>query len=150
MSAEDASDALQDVFRKLVIHIHGFEKTSSGGTFRGWLWCITRNTIRDHFKTRVGKAQATGGTNAQLQLSMLPDLEPDDTADSASSVTSGLTYRALTIVQSEFQEKTWRAFWRSTIDDVAPAVVADELGISIDSVYQAKSRALRRLRELLE
>lgn len=42
------------------------------------------------------------------------------------------------------------AFWRTTIDEIAPAAVADELGVSIESVWQARSRVLRRLRELLE
>lgn len=39
---------------------------------------------------------------------------------------------------------------RFAIDGVDPAVVAAELGISIHSVWQAKSRVLRRARQLLD
>ena len=150
LRAEDAADVLQEVFRSVVIHIESFEKTTTSGSFRGWLWTITRNKIRDHFKLQAGKANAAGGTDEHLRLLNIPDEEPSDAADSAITATGGLTYRALRILREEVKETTWLAFWRSTIDEVAPAAVADELGISIESVWQAKSRVLRRLRELLE
>jgi DNA-directed RNA polymerase specialized sigma24 family protein len=35
------------------------------------------------------------------------------------------------------------------MDGVAPRDVAEELGLSVESVYQAKSRVLRRLRDEL-
>ncbi len=150
LRAEDAADLLQDVFQSVLMHIEAFEKTEASGSFRGWLWTITRNRVRDHFKLQAGKAEAAGGTDAHLRLLEVPDEEPGDAADSAVTATGGLTYRALHLVRDEVKQTTWLAFWRSTIDEVAPAAVADELGISIESVWQAKSRVLRRLRELLE
>lgn len=150
LSAEDSADLLQDVFRSLVIHIGAFEKTEEKGTFRGWLWTITRNRIRDHARYRVDKAWARGGDDAHAQLLSLPDSEPDQHADSDVSTEGSLTYRALNIIRSEVKPTTWMAFWRSTIDDIDPAVVAEELGITIESVWQAKSRVLRRARQLLE
>ena len=39
--------------------------------------------------------------------------------------------------------------WRVAIDGVSASAVADELAISVDSVYQAKSRVVRRLRKEL-
>lgn len=44
---------------------------------------------------------------------------------------------------------TWRAFWRVAVDGCSPADVADELDMSVNAVYIAKSRVLRRLREEL-
>ncbi len=150
LGADDAADILQDVFRSVVIHIATFEKTETGGSFRAWLWSITRNKIRDYFKVRAGKASATGGTDAHLHMLAIPDREPNDACDSSLVATSGLTCRVFELVQREVKETTWLAFWRTTIDDIAPVVVADELGISIESVWQAKSRVLRRARQLLE
>lgn len=147
---EDAADVLQEVFRSLVINISAFKKSKTSGSFRAWLWAITQNKVRDFFKVQRGKAEAIGGSDAQLRLLSIPVLEPEDEADSAVTATGTLTNQALNIVRGEVKESTWQAFWRSTIDDISPIAVADELGISVESVWQAKSRVLRRVRQLLE
>ncbi len=64
--------------------------------------------------------------------------------------TPGSLYqRALELIQGEVQEKTWQAFWHVAVDDRTPADVAAELDMTVNSVYLAKSRVLRRLREEL-
>jgi RNA polymerase sigma-70 factor (ECF subfamily) len=50
-------------------------------------------------------------------------------------------------VKPDFQPITWEAFQRFALDGCAPAVVANELGLNVHSVIQAKSRILKRLRE---
>lgn len=60
-----------------------------------------------------------------------------------------LTSRAMTQVQSEFEPRTWQAFWRSVVDGIATDEVARELQISTASVRQSRSRILRRLRQQL-
>jgi RNA polymerase sigma-70 factor (ECF subfamily) len=50
-------------------------------------------------------------------------------------------------VQSEFEERTWKAFWRVAVEDRTPAEVGAEMGITPNAVRQAKSRVLRRLKE---
>ncbi len=90
-----------------------------------------------------------GGSEAHLVLQNLLDIDSDDHADSDLSATGSLACRAMNTVRSEVQEHTWVAFWRTTIDEIDPAAVAQELDISIESVWQARSRVLRRLRQLL-
>jgi RNA polymerase sigma-70 factor (ECF subfamily) len=46
----------------------------------------------------------------------------------------------------EFEDRTWQAFWLVTIERNGAVDVANELGISAATVYQAKSRVLRKLR----
>ena len=60
-----------------------------------------------------------------------------------------LSRRALDLVRAEFENRTWEAFWRTAIDGQRPAHVADDLGMSLNAVYKAKSRVLRRLRREL-
>ena len=50
-------------------------------------------------------------------------------------------------MKHNFEERTWTAFWRVTIDNRSTADVAAELGISANAVRLAKSHVLRRLRE---
>jgi RNA polymerase sigma-70 factor (ECF subfamily) len=53
----------------------------------------------------------------------------------------------LALIEADFQPVTWRAFWLVVIEGKEPDAVACELNISVESVYTAKSRVLRRLRE---
>jgi RNA polymerase sigma-70 factor (ECF subfamily) len=50
-------------------------------------------------------------------------------------------------VRSEFESHTWDAFWQVAVGGRAPADVAVTLRISVNAVYLAKSRVLKRLRE---
>ncbi len=60
-----------------------------------------------------------------------------------------LTSRALSQVQSEFESRTWQAFWRSVVDGIATREVARQLEMSEAAVRQSRSRILRRLRQQL-
>jgi RNA polymerase sigma-70 factor (ECF subfamily) len=60
-----------------------------------------------------------------------------------------LLCRVLHLLQDEFQESTWRAFWENVVEDQPAAEVAERLGVSVAAVYAAKSRVLRRLRQEL-
>ena len=53
------------------------------------------------------------------------------------------------LIRSEFSETACTAFLRVVVDGAAPKDVADELQISVNSVYLAKSRILRRVRDEL-
>ena len=53
-------------------------------------------------------------------------------------------------VQVEFQETTWQAFWRTYVDNRGSQEVANELGISLEAVYKARSRVMARLRKQVQ
>jgi RNA polymerase sigma-70 factor (ECF subfamily) len=57
--------------------------------------------------------------------------------------------RALEQIRSEFNERTWQAFWRVAIDGLVPKEAAEELGMRPGTVRVAKSRVLHRLRQEL-
>jgi RNA polymerase sigma-70 factor (ECF subfamily) len=147
LSEHDAADLLQDVFRSVTGAIVRFRRDRPGDSFRGWLWSIARNKLRDHFRDQQRGPVAEGGSEALAQFTQIPDEEPESAADSEPS--RALLHRALELVRGGFEEPTWQAFWRTTVDGRSPADVAAELGLGLASVYQAKSRVLRRLREEL-
>lgn len=146
LDGEDAADVLQEVFRAVSRALPTFTPEGEAGSFRGWLWTITRNKLRDHFRSVNGRPTPEGGTDAQQRLTQIPDAEPDD-EQSTELGTTGVVRRALEMIRGDFSETTWRAFWRTAVEDQSAAHVAGELGISVDAVYQAKSRVMRRLRE---
>src|SRR5439155_19199810 len=58
--------------------------------------------------------------------------------------------RALELMQAEFQPATWKACWELFVNGRPAAEVAAELGTTVNAVYLAKSRVLRRLRRELD
>ncbi|MEX0819426.1 MAG: sigma-70 family RNA polymerase sigma factor, partial [Pirellulaceae bacterium] len=122
----------------------------NGGGFRGWLWTISRNKIRDHYRLQKRQAQAAGGTDALNQIQQLPEIPPSTASESGVIELSGLHRRAMELVRNDFEERTWQAFWRAAVEGDAPADVAADLGISVWAVYKARSRVLSRLRQEFE
>jgi RNA polymerase sigma-70 factor (ECF subfamily) len=159
LGSDDAADVLQDVFAAVAANVGEFHRRDAHDTFGGWLRTITHNKVRDFFRQRHGQPEARGGTDAQQQLANLCEPSPPtplpwagEGMETPSGPTgsvetdSGFLRRALELVRAEFENRTWDAFWRTTVDGRSPADVAQELGMSLQAVYKAKSRVLRRLR----
>jgi RNA polymerase sigma-70 factor (ECF subfamily) len=144
----DAADVVQEVFAAVARGIGAFRRDRPGDSFRGWLWGITRNKLRDHFRRQAALPDARGGSEADDRLRQLADAPPDSTADlPAFDAEAALLHRALDIIRTDFDGHTWQAFWRVTIDGQPAADVARDLGMTSRAVRQAKYRVLRRLRE---
>jgi RNA polymerase sigma-70 factor, ECF subfamily len=107
------------------------------------------NKVNDLFRRRRGQPMGVGGSEAQAQLSQLPEPNSSDASDSADGALSAMLRRGLELIQCEFETRTWQAFWLTTIEDRTPSDVAAELGMSAGAVRVAKSRVLHRLREEL-
>jgi RNA polymerase sigma-70 factor (ECF subfamily) len=81
--------------------------------------------------------------------------ELDQLEDSASDLSRGwdaehdqyVTRRLLEMIEPEFQPATWQAFRRVMLEAASAREVADELGMTPNAVWIAKSRVLHRLRE---
>jgi RNA polymerase sigma-70 factor (ECF subfamily) len=148
--ASDAADVVQEVFRSVAAHINAFRRQREGDSFRGWLWTITRNQSRDYFRRRAHRPDAAGGSAAHQRLLEVP--QPESLAADealAGEARSYVLQRALEFIRVEFEDPTWQAFWRTTVDGSPAVDVAAELGLSAGAVRQAKYRVLRRLRQEL-
>ncbi len=146
LQAHDAADVVQEVFQSVATRVNDFRKERTTDTFRGWLRTITRNKVYDHFR-RVGRQPAAiGGTEAQGNLADVPAEIDNDDPSSNDVAERTLLYRGLELIRSEFAERTWQAFWRTTVDGLAAAEAAAELSMTAGAVRVAKSRVLQRLR----
>ena len=143
------ADCTQDVFSSVARSIAEFE-CQQGKSFRGWLWTITSNKVKDRLRSEARFVQADGGSTALRNLgeiadtNVVPEEEPTEEGQIGELVARGLKQ-----IRKEFAEKTWRMFERAVIDDIATAQVADEFGVSPATVRQSRSRILRRLRQQL-
>jgi RNA polymerase sigma-70 factor, ECF subfamily len=148
LEPNDSADLLQEVFIAAARYLYRFERSDQHqGSFTAWMASITRNKIRDHFRRQAKLPQARGGTAAFVDWQQMP--EPVSQLE-VEAVAGRLPSRILDLVEADFEPFTWQAFWRTTVDNRRAAEVADELGMSIAAVYQAKSRVMRRLRRELE
>ncbi|MGB7342758.1 MAG: sigma-70 family RNA polymerase sigma factor [Pirellulaceae bacterium] len=147
VSESDSPDLVQDVFASVARGIPDFQRQKDSGSFRSWLATITRNRVRDYFRRQSRQQSAAGGTEALQFLQQQADAVDDSIC--GDSIDSPLVRRVLESVRSEFEQTTWHAFWLTTIESQSPSVVAETTGRSVASVYQAKSRILRRLRQAM-
>jgi RNA polymerase sigma-70 factor, ECF subfamily len=143
----DAADVVQETFRSVLKSVGAFRRNAPGDSFRGWLWTIARNKIRDRARHHRVEEGAAGGTSAFQRILDIPDAAESDSMPEGG--TFHLARRALDLVRSEFGDHVWQAFWRVSVEGARPDLVAEELGLSVRSVYTAKCRVLRRLRETL-
>ena len=141
----DAADVVQDVLASIAKAIKTFEYDPKKGTFRSWLFTITRRAIWRQTGKKQRQPIPSGGQTVVAMLDATQEAEEDDTWD--------LEYRkrlfqwAADSVRPEFQTSSWDAFWKTTVEECRGTEVADQLGLTVGAVYVAKSRVLKRIRE---
>jgi RNA polymerase sigma-70 factor (ECF subfamily) len=143
---EEADDLTQEVLSVLIKELPQFHRQRPG-SFRAWLRIITINRLRELWRDRHRRPQAIGHT-ADSVLSQLEDPASELSRQWDQEHDQHVVRRLLDLIEPEFTPPTWKAFRRVVLDDARPAVVAEELGLSVNSVLLAKSRVLKRLREL--
>jgi RNA polymerase sigma-70 factor, ECF subfamily len=137
----DAADLVQNVLVRLIKQMSQFEPRP-GGSFRGWLFTILRNCWHDQCRARA------------RQPVIAPGISPDEQegADPIEELTQDeyrhyLTRRILHVIQADFPEPTWRAFWLHVVEGQPASEVATITGTTPNAVYLARGRVLKRLRE---
>ena len=148
VAASDVDDLVQDVLLVVVREVAGFERRGQGA-FRAWLRTILAHRVRDYFRGQKYRPTATGDSDF---LRRLDELEAPESAlsrlwdrDHDEHVAASLLRR----VQGDFAPHTWQAFRRHVLEGEGAGRVAQELGVSLNSVLLAKSRVLKRLRQEL-
>lgn len=134
----DVSDLVQDVFTTLVRVLPEFEYDAHK-SFRGWLKTILLNRWRN----------VAAGRRATVHSQKLDEIPAPQFPEPLSEAEyRGLMLaQAVRIMQSSFEPATWKAAHACLIEGKPPSAIAAELGLSVNSVYLAKSRVLHKLRQ---
>jgi RNA polymerase sigma-70 factor (ECF subfamily) len=148
VAEQDVPDLMQEVFQTVAAKLRLFRKDRSTDTFRGWLRTVTRNKVIDYYRVQGRHPSATGGTDAFMRMTEVPDsIDGDDEGEKV--VFSEVLLRSLSLVQDHFEERTWQAFWKVAVEGQDIGDVAAELSMRPGTVRVAKSRVLSRLRREL-
>jgi RNA polymerase sigma-70 factor (ECF subfamily) len=142
----DAADLAQEVLRRVARSVPEFRYDPVKGSFRGWLFTITRNELRKLAARQARGAGGTGDTEVRQLLEQQPDPAADED-DWRREYQWHLFHWAAEKVRAEFHESTWQAFWRTAVTGKDVSAVAAELGISPGAVYVARSRVTARIRQ---
>jgi RNA polymerase sigma-70 factor (ECF subfamily) len=144
----DLDDIVQTVLAAVVASLPDFQHNGRVGAFRSWLRTITINSVRQKFRMDHRRLDAPG------RHALLDGLGESEDPDSGLSRLWDQAHDAhvlqtlMTWAEPEFAATTWQAFRRQVLEEARPDVVAAELGTTINAVLIAKSRVLKRLRNL--
>ena len=144
LQPHDAADLVQEVLTIVHRQMPSFD-FQPAKSFRGWLRTVTINKYRQWMRKKsLGITDAT-----QSELLKIPD---SSTAESVWDLNyqQSLVARTMDLLSDEFTPDTWKALREYVISNRPAAEVAQDAGISVWTIYAAKSRLLSRLREELQ
>jgi len=143
----DAEDLVQETLAVVIGQVQDFQHNQRPGAFRNWLRTTLANRLR--LFRRSEKVRSVASTNCDLLARLAEALDKEagplvQTWDHDHD--RYIARKFLEKIEPDFQPMTWLAFRRVVIQGCDPEQAAEELEISLDSVYAAKSRILKRLR----
>lgn len=142
----DCDDIVQDVLFSLAKAMPGFRYDPSKGKFRSYLKTVTLHAI---FRKSGQKGPIAG-------LSEVDTLTNAAVADEAVDAVWEQEWRryhlrrAMLVIDAEFSSRDRMAFTRYAVNGEDGELVAQDLAISKDALYQIKTRITRRLAAVIE
>jgi RNA polymerase sigma-70 factor, ECF subfamily len=145
MQDADAQDLVQTVLVQVSGAIARWEK-SPEKRFRHWLRRVIKNAIITAL-TRGPKDVAVGGSDMQVFLAERCDAEQEVEQELRFEHKRELYLRAASNVQSDVSTDTWYPFELTVMEGKSCSEAAALSGKSIGTVYAARSRVMRRIRD---
>ncbi|MFN3193977.1 MAG: RNA polymerase sigma factor [Aureliella sp.] len=142
----DAADLTQDVMASVASSIHSFEYQPNRGRFRGWLFTVVQNRLRNHWRSAATRPSAKGDTRTYQRLLEQPAQRSEESDQWDQEYERHLFVNAAEQVQPQVQETTWRAFWATAVEGESPSIVGEQLGMTPAAVRLAKARVLSRIK----
>ena len=140
----DAQDVTQDVLVRLAGKMRGFAYDPTR-SFRAWLKTLTRHALSDFCDAR-GRVAAAGGSQV-AELLQTVEAREDLVRQLDAEFDREVLGEAAARVRARVTPKTWRAFELTAHDGRSGAEAAEALGMTVASVFVARSRVQRLLRE---
>ncbi len=144
----DAADLTQETLRAVARAIERLDFDPRKGSFRGWLFTVVRNKLRNFLDAQRRQVRGTGDTGMQHVLEALPSPEGSQEEWDREFERRQFGWAAEQ-VRTEVQPATWQAFWQTAVEGKSGEEVARSLGMSVAAVYLAKSRTMAKLKAVI-
>jgi RNA polymerase sigma-70 factor, ECF subfamily len=150
VQANDADDLVQEVLLAVSKDLKSFDHDGRPGAFRAWMKVILVNRLRNYWRGRGRRPQARGDSDVERRLEQLEDPASEMSQIWNQQHDQHVLRQLLALAETHFAPGTWKAFCRVALDGAPADEVAEELQISLNAVFIAKSRVLSRLRQEAE
>ncbi len=150
-SVEEAEDILQDVFFQFV---SGFETIESFDRVTSWLYSVARNKIIDRYRRDASRPQRTDfewitGKEDDVPLT-LQDILPDLDNTPESTLLREAIWDEITDALAELPADQREIFIQNEMEEKSFREIADETGVSINTLLSRKRYAILALRKRLQ
>jgi RNA polymerase sigma factor (sigma-70 family) len=150
-SSEEAEDILQDVFYQFVA---GFETIESLDRVTSWLYSVARNKIIDRYRRDAARPKKTdfelvSGQDDDTPLT-LQDILPDLDNTPESTLLREAIWDEITDALDELPADQREIFILNELEEKSFREIAEETGISINTLLSRKRYAILALRKRLQ
>ena len=145
----DAQEIVQEVFVAVSRSVQRWKPDPKLGRFRDWLFRIARNLMLNFLTRRRHRAIGTGDSWVQEFLENQCDPSSDDSALFELEYRRQVFRWAAGRVREQVTQRTWLAFWNTSVEGQTVAAAAEKLGMTVGAVHIARSRVLGRLRHVV-
>jgi RNA polymerase sigma-70 factor (ECF subfamily) len=144
----DAEDLVQETLTILAREAPTLRPNGNPRMFRSWLRKVLINRLLNFRRAQRVRSICRSDSELLDQLAESMDDSRDSLTRRGGDVHDDhIARQVMERIEPEFQPKTWQAFRRVALEGDDPEVVAAELHLSLSSVYVAKCRVLKRLRQ---
>jgi RNA polymerase sigma factor (sigma-70 family) len=141
----DAEDVTQEVFLNLSVRMQVF-RYDPKGSFRAWLKTLTHHAWQDYLESQRKPGQGGGSHSAMARLEAI-EARDDLVRRMAEAFDEESFKEAAARVRLRVDPRTWDAFQLLAIEGRSGAEVAGRLEMKVATVYVARSKVQRMLRE---
>lgn len=146
---QERDDVTQEVISVVLRRLPEFRRQRTG-SFRNWLKRITINCWRNYRRKHLKRMAPVGGTEFGQVMNELADPDSQMSRQWDEQHDQYVLQRLLEKIRPGVRESTWAAFQAVTMDGKTPEQAAEELGVTTNAIYVAKSRVLAQLRQYSE
>ncbi len=143
----DAENVSQEVLYRLTRKIHMYDPNK--GPFPTWLRRVTIHVCSTYRRKQSKAPTGSGDTEQMMRLQEVQD----DTAGFWDGIDAAgdreLLQSALLLAQAKVSKEAWIIFRMAALEKVAGPDIANQLGISAQSVYSTRHRVLGVVKEVL-
>ena len=147
LQPNDVDDVVQDVMASVFTSIRKFDYDPSKGRFRAWFGTVAANKIKNFLAKRNRRTTKSIDDDGFLHSTEISKSHrySDPDAEWVHIFSEKIYRTASRRIRGEFNNVVWECFQALWVRGESASVVAESLGITINSAYINRYRVLKRL-----